>query len=636
MHPRLNVLVAFHVCARRIPRRLIRPSGARRYVSSNTETAQPNPPLDLDPSFQALLRDVDISLERHNPKDAALPSRRELEALPVEGTEDSLLLPDDAPHDEYSLRKSPAAHFGSQRIGAVILPLELQASITSIIAESDKQRLHQDAKRLFFDESGNSSAEDAWEVEYDVKYRSRRQAERHYERDGTAFASVALPAHFSAITSVLEHIKHRLEPEWSINNVIDWGAGMGSGLWASLYAFQARRLTQDAEDSKVANSRLTSYIGIDKREGLVRIGKRLLQNLDLGALSLSWQKCFQEGDKVQGSLGHNTLALSAFTLSSLPTPIARKALVKEMWESGADVIVLIDHGTKAGFESIAQAREYLLRRKESADSETHTENSSGCHVIAPVLDVAFCFACSHSSFSVLTTEFVRFTTQDPRDLFAAFHNAFNVPHLYGGRNTRVDVKMGRVGEVGRRDLDQKAASPRKELVLHDEHEEMAAVPEHLQESTSLTSTDGQSPETGSLSALESALRLEAYHWPRLVFPPLKNNGHVILDSCTPEGKIMRLTIPRSQGKQPYYDARKSSWGDLFPHEPKNAPQERYQPQRAKREGGTTPTKGADIGKRGKTGLKLERDKSVEAFLKEKQKKSRRDRTARIQALREKS
>ena len=28
---------------------------------------------------------------------------------------------------------------------------------------------------------------------------------------------------------------------------------------------------------------------------------------------------------------------------------------------------------------------------------------------------------------------------------------------------------------------------------------------------------------------------------------------------------MRLTIPKSQGKQPYYDARKSSWGDLFPH-----------------------------------------------------------------------
>lgn len=42
------------------------------------------------------------------------------------------------------------------------------------------------------------------------------------------------------------------------------------------------------------------------------------------------------------------------------------------------------------------------------------------------------------------------------------------------------------------------------------------------------------------------------------------------------GKIMRMTIPKSQGKQPYYDARKSSWGDMFPHEPKNKPQQRFQ------------------------------------------------------------
>ena len=41
---------------------------------------------------------------------------------------------------------------------------------------------------------------------------------------------------------------------------------------------------------------------------------------------------------------------------------------------------------------------------------------------------------------------------------------------------------------------------------------------------------------------------------------------------------MRLIIPKSQGKQPYYDARKSGWGDIFPHEPKNPPQEQLRPQ----------------------------------------------------------
>lgn len=59
---------------------------------------------------------------------------------------------------------------------------------------------------------------------------------------------------------------------------------------------------------------------------------------------------------------------------------------------------------------------------------------------------------------------------------------------------------------------------------------------------------------------------------------------------------MRMTIPKSQGKQPFYDARKSSWGDIFPHDPKNTPQERYQPRRAG-DAKTVPLKGGDIGKR---------------------------------------
>jgi hypothetical protein len=37
----------------------------------------------------------------------------------------------------------------------------------------------------------------------------------------------------------------------------------------------------------------------------------------------------------------------------------------------------------------------------------------------------------------------------------------------------------------------------------------------------------------------------------------------------PSGEIARIVIPKSQGKQEYYDARKSVWGDLFPHDPKN-------------------------------------------------------------------
>lgn len=69
-------------------------------------------------------------------------------------------------------------------------------------------------------------------------------------------------------------------------------------------------------------------------------------DVNLGSLSVSWQRSFKDEDKIRRSDGHDAIALSAFMLTSLSTPLARKALVKEMWESGAHVIVryqLDDH-----------------------------------------------------------------------------------------------------------------------------------------------------------------------------------------------------------------------------------------------------------------------------------------------------
>lgn len=96
--------------------------------------------------------------------------------------------------------------------------------------DSNRAQLRNDAKRLFFEEEKGSEAE--WETRYDPKgYRSRKQATRHAERDGTAFATIALPAHYSAILAVFDHVKRRLGVTWNVERIIEWGAGTGSGLW---------------------------------------------------------------------------------------------------------------------------------------------------------------------------------------------------------------------------------------------------------------------------------------------------------------------------------------------------------------------------------------------------------------------
>jgi hypothetical protein len=105
-------------------------------TSAVAASTQPNVALDLDPSLKALLQDIDISLTSH--KYAAVKrSPRELEAFAVdeleeaqaEDAEDSV--EDSSERNEH--RKSPAARFGSKKIGAVVLPAELQKSITALI-----------------------------------------------------------------------------------------------------------------------------------------------------------------------------------------------------------------------------------------------------------------------------------------------------------------------------------------------------------------------------------------------------------------------------------------------------------------------------------------------------------------------
>jgi len=308
-----------------------------------------------------------------------------------------------------------------------------------------------------------------------------------------------------------------------------------------------------------------------------------------------------------------------------------------MWESGAYVMVLIDHNTTAGFEAITEARQYLLDMgiREFKDPEADHWPIRGSHVVAPCPHDGACPLHHPGSIRLVCG----FTQRWQRPSFVRLTKHSGVGHedieysyvviRRGTRPSHAATNHGRIGGVGKRALDQQALSqvPVKELQLHHEYNETAIVAAEVPapdiESAIVVE---QLPEPQSYAELQEALRLEAYNWPRLVFPPLKKSGHVILDSCTAEGKIMRLTIPKSQGKQAYYDARKSGWGDIFPHPPKNAPQERHQPSRAKRDGGTTFTSGADIGKRGSSDRKdrIGYDALSEA-IKEKRKKSRRDR-----------
>lgn len=64
-----------------------------------------------------------------------------------------------------------------------------------------------------------------------------------------------------------------------------------------------------------------------------------MAGVNVGQTRVRWQRGFSDTDHVHRSEGGNVLALSAFYLSTLASPLDRKAAVKEMWQSGANVLV---------------------------------------------------------------------------------------------------------------------------------------------------------------------------------------------------------------------------------------------------------------------------------------------------------
>lgn len=111
----------------------------------------------------------------------------------------------------------------------------------------------------------------------------------------------------------------------------------------------------------------------------------------------------------------------------------------------------------------------------------------------------------------------------------------------GPRPLNPGTTVGRVGLVGQAALASAAELevPVKELFLDSEHD--LAQLEVASDALPLSEAPTGTGEPKIVGGLDAALRLEAYHWPRLVFPPLKKSGHIILDACTPEGEYMLLS-----------------------------------------------------------------------------------------------
>lgn len=205
-----------------------------------------------------------------------------------------------------------------------------------------------------------------------------------------------------------------------------------------------------------------------------------------------------------------------------------------------------------------------MGRKEFQDAEANAWPVRGSHVVAPVSHFMLLFPaniyliclkqCPHDGTCPLyhpgSSRLVcGFSQRIQRPSFVRKTKHSGVGHedieysyvvIRRGIRPHATTMFGRVGQIGMRESAKEASSsaPMKELKLHNERETaFDAAMEDIPALASETVIAERDREPASEAGLQEALRQESYSWPRLVFPPLKKSGHIILDSCTAEGVL---------------------------------------------------------------------------------------------------
>lgn len=500
-------------------------------------------------------------------------------------------------------RLSEAARFGKARIGLIVLPKGLQDAVVEKLRGADRQQVRQEAQDMWARQRLQASMSSA--LVRTLRQRGERKltgprATGYSASTALAYALGLMPQAYSAAKYVLSEVARRLGGQtgdvapWTPTRLVDWGSGTGSVAWAAKEAWPS----------------LGDYLGIDSSKHMLEISADLLAPLSLPTTIIQAGVTASDGRRAGRSLfgeAQTTIAVSAFTLSEVGSAEARAQLVSHMWRSEAEVIVLIERGTATGYLSIIEARRQLLELGASTpidggasapaetiivDGEVYTAegseaiNAVGSHVVAPcphdgecplLRQVDFCHFTQKRTWRVSLARALTHAVQRPTFLRQARGSARNeeyVPFSYVvvRRGKRPSSLMPRLQEgdeldflgAGTRmsDDDKFAAAQTKRGTL--DRRELPTL-QLMSDPPVLTQV------TIGAEQASSAMRLEAASWPRLVQKPIKRSGHVTLDACTADGTIQRYVCSKRQGKQVYTDARKSHWGDSFPHEPANTP-----------------------------------------------------------------
>lgn len=151
---------------------------------------------------------------------------------------------------------------------------------------------------------------------------------------------------YAVVIKIFREIQRR-DPEFTPTSFFDFGAGVGTGIWAA---------------SEMWKSSIYEYFLVDSSKYMNDLSDLLLRDGDANkALTLSnvYYRQFlpHQNDKFD-------IVLSAYTLFELPSLKDRLEVVNNLWNKSGKYLIFIETGTNAGFNVLNEVREFLMKIKE--------------------------------------------------------------------------------------------------------------------------------------------------------------------------------------------------------------------------------------------------------------------------------
>ena len=222
------------------------------------------------------------------------------------------------------------------------------------ISENDEILMEEDITQSFSSSREAIGKEQSKSDEQDQQ--ELQEFKLFYQREHTVgYLMRKMPYHYQVFKRLLHEVKQRVphltQGDAKIS-VLDYGAGLGSGLWAAIHCFGQERIIRTAAVEPNVNMR--------------KLGKFLTQDLDEKG-NILWTDSLAMIPGTGGERGKFDVVILGYVLQEVSNPRGREMIIEALWQRVKDggIMILVEPGSPKGFRYVHDFRNWIIAKERS-------------------------------------------------------------------------------------------------------------------------------------------------------------------------------------------------------------------------------------------------------------------------------